>query len=198
MYASDYNMQKYASRTETDMSGSNTDSRIKEYTYNVNAGFDKKLTGKLSMSFSIAGEYYKLAGYDNWSVYPTLGLTYMSSPSNILQLSFSTDKSYPDYWDMQASVGYLNGYTEIHGNPYLKPSKDYSAQLIYILKSKYQFLLYYNYESDYFVQQAYQSSEKLALIYKTLNWNYKQVAGVNVVIPFSVGDVFNTLVRDKK
>ena len=121
MYASDYNMQKYASRTETDMSGSNTDSRIKEYTYNVNAGFDKKLTGKLSMSFSIAGEYYKLAGYDNWSVYPTLGLTYMSSPSNILQLSFSTDKSYPDYWDMQASVGYLNGYTEIHGNPYLKP-----------------------------------------------------------------------------
>ena len=191
-YATDYNMQKYNSRTETDMTGSNTDSNIKEYTYNAYAGFDKSFTETFSMSFSVIGEYYKLAKYDNWAVYPTLDLTYVPSPSHILQFSFSTDKSYPDYWDMQESVGYLNGYTEIHGNPYLKPSKDYSAQLIYVLKSKYQFLLYYDYEPDQFEQLGYLSSDRLALIYKTLNWNYKQMIGLNIVVPFNIGNIFDS------
>ena len=191
-YATDYNMQKYNSRTETDMTGSNTDSSIKEYTYNAYAGFDKSFTEAFSMSFSVIGEYYKLAKYDNWAIYPTLDLTYVPSPSHILQLSFSTDKSYPDYWDMQESVGYLNGYTEIHGNPYLKPSKDYSAQLIYVLKSKYQFLLYYDYEPDHFEQLGYLSSERLALIYKTLNWNYKQMVGLNIVVPFSLKNILDS------
>lgn len=191
-YATDYNMQKYKSRTETDMTGLNTDSNIKEYTYNAYAGFDKSFTDAFSMSFSVIGEYYKLADYDNWAIYPTLDLTYVPSPSHILQLSFSTDKSYPDYWDMQESVGYLNGYTEIHGNPYLKPSKDYSAQLIYVLKSKYQFLLYYDYEPDHFEQLGYLSSERLALIYKTLNWNYKQMVGLNIVVPFSLKNILDS------
>lgn len=191
-YTTDYNMQKYNSRTETDMTGSNTDSNIEEYTYNAYAGFDKSFTEAFSMSFSVIGEYYKLAEYNNWAIYPTLDLTYVPSPSHTVQLSFSTDKSYPDYWDMQESVGYLNGYTEIHGNPYLKPSKDYSAQLIYILKSKYQFLLYYDYESDHFEQLGYLSSERLALIYKTLNWNYKQMVGLNIVVPFSFGNILDS------
>ena len=55
-YATDYNMQKYNSRTETDMTGSNTDSNIKEYTYNAYAGFDKSFTETFSMSFSVIGE----------------------------------------------------------------------------------------------------------------------------------------------
>lgn len=194
MYAADYNMQKYHSRTETDMTGLNTDSNIKEYTYNLYAGFDKDFTDAFSMSLSAVGEYYKLAGYDNWAVYPALDLTYAPSSSHILQLSLSTDKSYPDYWDMQESVGYLNGYMEIHGNPYLKPSKDYSAQLIYLLKNKYMFLLYYDYEPEHFDQLAYLSSDRLALLYKTLNWNYKQMVGLNIVIPFSIGNVLDSRV----
>lgn len=192
MYATDHNAQTYDSRTETDMTYLNTDSDIKEYTYNAYAGFDKSFTEAFSMSFSVVGEYYKLASYDNWAVYPNLDLTYMPSHSHIFQLSFSTDKSYPDYWDMQESVGYLNGYTEIHGNPYLKPSKDFSAQLLYLLKSKYQFLLYYDYEPDHFEQLGYLSSERLALIYKTLNWNHKQMVGLNIVVPFTVSNVLDS------
>ena len=62
------------------MTGSNTDSNIKEYTYNAYAGFDKSFTETFSMSFSVIGEYYKLAKYDNWAVYPTLDLTYVLLP----------------------------------------------------------------------------------------------------------------------
>lgn len=192
MYATDYNMQKYNSTAETDMAGLNTESHIKEYTANVYTGFDKSFSPKLSMSFSVAGEYYKLADYKKWALYPTLDFTYMPSTTHIFQFSFSTDRTYPDYWDTQESVGYLNGYTEIHGNPYLKPSKDYSAQFLYLLKSKYQFLLYYTYEPDHFEQLAYQSSERLALIYKTLNWNYKQMFGLSISVPFNIGSIIDS------
>lgn len=48
----------------------------------------------------------------------------------------------------------------------LKPSTDYSANLNYILKNKYIFSLAYDYQPDLFQQLAYQSTERLALIYK--------------------------------
>lgn len=56
----------------------------------------------------------------------------------------------------------------------LKPSTDYSVNLNYILKNKYIFSLAYDYEPDLFQQLAYQSTERLTLIYKTLNWDYQQ------------------------
>lgn len=192
MYAMDYNFQKYNSKTGTDMTGLNTESHIKEYTANAYAGFDKSFSQKLSMSFSVTGEYYKLADYKKWALYPTLDLTYIPSATHVIQLSFSTDRTYPDYWDKQESVGYLNGYTEIHGNPYLKPSKDYSAQFLYLLKSKYQFLLYYTYEPDHFEQLAYQSPDRLALIYKTLNWDFQQMYGLSMSLPFKVGNIVDS------
>lgn len=44
----------------------------------------------------------------------------------MFQLSLSTDKTYPSYWDMQSSVSYLNGYTELWGTPGLKPMTNYN------------------------------------------------------------------------
>lgn len=190
MYAANHNMQKY--NPEADMADLNSDSNIKEYTYNIYAGFDKSFSEKFSISLSAIGEYYKLANYTNWAIYPTCDITYMPSPEHIIQLSFSSDKTYPDYWDMQESVGYLNGYAEIHGNPYLKPSKDYSAQLIYVLKSKYQFVLYFDYEPNHFEQLGYLSPDRLALIYKTTNWDYKKMLGLNIAIPFNIGSVLDS------
>ena len=42
--------------------------------------------------------------------------------------------------------------------------------------------------SDYFVQAPYQSTERLALIYKNTNWNYMQLWGVNLILPFKAGN----------
>lgn len=119
-------------------------------------------------------------------------ITYRAHPSHILQLSVSSDKTYPSYWEMQNTVSYLNGYTEIQGNPDLRPSRLYSAQLNYILKNKYIFTLYANYIDNNFNQLPYQSSERLVLIYKTLNFDYSSKLGLNVMIPFKAGSVLDS------
>lgn len=191
-YANDHNSQFYTSTQGTDLSDMNTDSGIHEYTYNIYGGIEKSFSEALSLSLSVAGEYYKLGSYHTWAVYPTAELTYVASPGNIFQFSFSSDKTYPSYWSTSESIGYLNGYMEIHGNPNLRASSDYTTQLSYIRNSKYVFTLYHTYAPDYAQQLAYQSTERLALIYKYLNWDYEQRFGLQAILPFKLGKVLDS------
>jgi hypothetical protein len=98
-----------------------------------------------------------------------------------------TDRAYPDYWATQDAISYLGGgYSEIHGNPFLKPNIDYQAQLTYVLKSKYMFTAWYSQTKDYSTQTLYQSPDRLLEIYKYLNFDKKQQIGLQTVIPFKV------------
>lgn len=191
-FATDRSKQIYDDRLGGNLSDKNTDNQLNERTYNFYTGFEKSITEKFSLSASLAGEYYRHGDFDEWSIFPTLEATYTLSPSNIIQLSVSTDKEYPSYWEMLESVAYLNGYTELHGNPSLRPSKDYSIQLNYILKGKYVFSIYGNYIDDYSVQLPYQASDRLALIYKTTNFDYKQTLGMSVVAPAKITEWLNS------
>lgn len=186
-YTNDHNTQFYHATEDNDMSALNTDSRYDEFTYDVYAGFSKSIGERLSFSASVTGEYYKMASYHNWSFYPSAELTYMAGSAHILQLSFSSDKTYPGYWDLSESTGYISGYEEVQGNPMLKPSTDYSVNLNYILKNKYIFSLSYDYEPDLFQQLAYQSTERLSMIYKTLNWDFQQSFAATTILPFKIG-----------
>lgn len=186
-YTNDHNTQFYHATDDNDMSALNTDSRYDEFTYDVYAGFSKSIGERLSFSASVTGEYYKMASYHNWSFYPSAELTYMAGSAHILQLSFSSDKTYPGYWDLSESTGYISGYEEVQGNPMLKPSTDYSVNLNYILKNKYIFSLSYDYEPDLFQQLAYQSTERLSMIYKTLNWDFQQSFAATTILPFKIG-----------
>ena len=188
-FADEHNLQKYFSETGPYLSNLNVDSRQQEHTYNVYAGFTKSFSQKFSLIASLSGEYYTFEDYEEWSLFPSFQATYTYSPQKIWQLSLSSDKSYPPYWQMSGTTNYL-GYSEIQGNPYLIPSKDYSSELTYILKSKYIFSLFYSYVNKYFVQLPYQSPERLALIFQTTNFDFTQQAGVNVVLPFNVKDVW--------
>ncbi len=183
-YASDHSSQYYESRSSEDLSGLDTDNTLKEYTYDLYAGFDKSFSEQLSVSASLTGEYYKYGDFKEWVFFPTLEATYLFSPSHIVQLSLSSDRAYPNYWEMHGATSYINGYTELQGNRDLRPSKEYDAQLSYILKGKYILTAYANYSDDYFVQLPYQSPDRLALIYKTLNWDNKLTVGINLIVPF--------------
>lgn len=191
-YASDKSSQIYSSLMDKDLSASNTDSNLDEYTYELYAGFSKEFSEKLSLKVHLTGEYYKHKDKDYWSAYPELELTYVIDPSNIIQYGISSDKQYPSYWEMVNSISHLSGYTEIHGNPDLKPYKSYETQLSYILKSKYIFTLYGSLQNDYFAQSPYQSSERLAIIYKTINFDYSRQIGINTVIPFRISSIVDS------
>ena len=188
-FASDKSSQIYHSLSEHDWSGSNSNSELNEYVYDLYAGFSKNISDKLAISTSLTGEYYKHKGSDYWNLFPAMEITYNAQANHIFQLSISSDKTYPGYWEMQNTVSYLNGYTEIHGNTNLKPSQLYSGQLNYILKNKYFFTLYSSYIDNNFAQLPYQASERLVLIYKTLNFDYSSTLGLNIMIPFDVASI---------
>lgn len=186
------NNQNINASGSTNLLSNNSHSNLTESTYGAYMGVEKSFTEKLSGTFSIAGEYYKISDFDRWSVFPAAQLTYVSSLTHVFQWAFSSDKAYPSYWELQESVGYLNGYAEIWGNPLLKPSINYSTQFTYILKQKYLFTLYYSHTLDHFAQLAYQSPNEFKIIYQTTNWDYQQSVGINTVIPVNIGQRLNT------
>lgn len=191
-FAREKSSQMYSVRKGEDLSDLNSETRLNEKTYNFYGGFEKAFGNRLSLSFSVAGEYYRLADDTQWAVYPSIQLSYLPADSHIFQLSLSSDKSYPDYWEMQDATSYLNGYAKVVGNPDLHPSTDYTADLTYILKSKYMFSLYYTHVKDLFSQLPYQSTDELAMIYQSVNYDYEQNFGLSVILPFSAGNFWNT------
>lgn len=191
-FASDNSSQTFHSLSGHDWAGSNSSSKLNEYVYDLYAGFSKSFSNKLSVNASFTGEYYKHKDVAYWSLFPRIEMTYTNSPSHIFQLSVSSDKAYPNYWEMQDAVSYLSGYTEIQGNSTLKPSRFYSSQLNYILKSKYIFTLYANYTDKNFNQLPYQSPDRLVLIYKTLNFDYTAKLGLNVMVPVKIGSFMDS------
>lgn len=191
-YASDKSSQIYHSLNGNDLSSSNSNSKLNEYIYDLYTGFSKSFSSNFSINASLTGEYYKHKEIDYWSLFPMMEISYTVSPKHIFQLSVSSDKAYPSYWEMQNAISYLNGYIEIQGNTDLKPSKNYSSQLNYILRNKYIFTLYANYIDNNFSQLPYQSSERLILIYKTLNFDYTSKLGLNVMIPFKINTLLDS------
>ena len=189
-YAKDYDFQTYNNVTG-DIQTENTEAKLNEQTVSFYFSLNKNWTTGTSLSISAIGEYYTIGNYHKWAVYPQASLTYLKSPKHIFQLSLSTDKTYPGYWDMQSSVTYLNGYSELQGTPGLRPMTNYNLNGTYILKQKYIFGMFYTHTSDYFAQSPYQATDRLALIYKNTNWNYMRMIGANIILPFSIGNWYD-------
>lgn len=186
-FAKDFDFQTY-DKVTGNIQTQNTYSNLREQTTSFYVSLSKNYTTGTSLSVSATGEYYTIGNYHKWAVYPQASLTYFKTPKHVFQLSLSTDKTYPSYWDMQSSVSYLNGYTELWGTPNLKPMTNYNLNGSYIFLNKYILSLFFTHTSDYFTQAAYQSTDRLALIYKNTNWNYMQVWGANIILPFKVGN----------
>lgn len=179
-YAQDKNRQSY---DHEDYKGLNINSKVEEYTYRVYAGFEAKFNKKLSLSLSLPLEYYKLSNYEKISLDPSFMFMFLPSDRHTFQLSLSTYKTYPSYWEMQDMVNFLNGYTELHGNSLLKPARNYATQLLYMLNNKYMVNVYYNRISDYIMQVPFQRLDELKLIYQSLNFDSNSKWGVSFIVP---------------
>lgn len=176
----------YEPETETLLPDHQMKSRRREQTLNLYAGLSKSFGQKLSADVSFAAEQYHTAIWNEWSFYPVANLTYMPSAGHMLQLSLSSDKEYPEYWSVQNATSYMGAYSEIQGNPLLKPATNYETSLSYILKSKYVFTAYYSRTKNKEMQTLYQSPERLVEIYKCFNFDFSEQAGVVMVLPFKV------------
>ena len=163
-------------------------SQLDEQSQNVYAGFNKVFSKKLLMDGSLAVEHFKNAAWNDWSVYPTLNVTWIPTGGHIVMLGLSSDKGYPNYWTLQSTTTHSSVYTETVGNPSLRPKKEFQAALSYILKSKYMFTAYFSHCKDYFIQLLYQNPDRLVQTYRTMNEDFRQQAAIQTTIPISVGN----------
>ena len=174
-----------------DVETRDTYANLHEHTANVYASLDKKLKTGSSVSLSAMGEYYRIGGYERWAVFPRASLFWMLNARNFLQLALSSDKRYPEYWAMQSAISYIDGYSELHGSSDLRPANTYELSSTYIFRQKYMLTLFFNHTSDYFAQSPYQSSERLALIYKMQNWDFMRQYGASLSLPLAMGDWYD-------
>lgn len=159
-------------------------SRLREETLNLYGGFSKAFGRKWSLDLSLAAERYHTAVWDQWDWYPTLNLQFRPSGNHILQFALSSDKRFPSYWAVQNGVSYSGGsYSEIQGNPWLKPAQSYQAELRWILRGKYIFRAWYGFIDDYMTQQQYQMPDRLAEAIRYLNFNDHRQAGLMASLP---------------
>lgn len=183
----DHSHQEYVptGNTSAEQLPSPLSSRRTENILNIYGGGNIQLSDKLSAELSLAAEHSKTTLWDEWDLYPTLTATYMPQSGRMWQLSFTTDKKYPDFWAMQNVTSYYGGnYEQILGNPALKPSKDYKLSLVHVLHNKYIFRGWFSHTKDYFTQTMFQARDQLVEIAKFDNFNFRQEAGLMISSPW--------------
>lgn len=181
VHSVDSSWQEYRETGEnTAYSFSDIKSRQKEDILDVFAGIETNINKNLTLELSLTAGYYHNFAWHKWRLFPTVILTYSPNSVHYLQFGFSSDRTFPKYWECGNFSSYSNGgYNETVGNPMLKPSNEYSLQIEYLLHRKYNFLLWYNYNDKYFIQAPYQQHNRLTTTYKCLNLDYHRQIGSN-------------------
>lgn len=160
---------------------------IKENIANGYLGFSKQFSPAFSMDASVTVENYHSPQWDEWRVYPALDATWNVNEQNMLNLSFDSDAKYPSYWSTMSNIYYSSIYSEIWGNPDLRPSKKYNFALMWMLNRKYTFTAFANLCHDFFVQLPYQTSDRMAVIMQEVNFDHRNSFGLQASAQFNIG-----------
>lgn len=164
---------------------------LNERIWNIYAGFSKQINKAISLEASVAAEQYHSPIWDKWRVYPTLNALWNVNDNHLLNLSFSSNSEFPSYWSTMSNVFYSSTYTEIHGNPDLKPFSYYNVNLMWQIKRRYTLMAFASLKPDYFVQLPYQTTDRMAVIMKETNFDYSNSFGLQASVIFNAGKWFN-------
>ena len=158
---------------------------------NAYAGFSKQIGQTLSFDASLTAEQYHATKWNEWRIYPQFNAMWNINAKNMLNLAFSSEAIYPSYWSTMSSIYYASAYSEIWGNPDLKPMSKYDINLMWQLNHKYTFTAFAMLEPDYFVQMAYQPSDRMAVVMKETNFDYSNYFGLQASAQFRMGSWLN-------
>lgn len=149
-----------------------------ERIYSPYVGISKQFGKKLSLDASVTVENYNSLRWNEWRVYPSLNAMWNINKDNMLNLSFNSNAKYPSYWSTMSSIYYMSLYSELWGNPELKSASIYKLNLMWRHKQRYSVSLFADIKVDNAMQQAYQPSDRVAVIFKSINFNYRDMLGV--------------------
>lgn len=164
---------------------------LNERIWNIYAGFSKQINKAVSVEASVAAEQYHSPIWDKWRVYPTLNALWNVNDNHLLNLSFSSNSEFPSYWSTMSNVFYSSTYSEIHGNPDLKPYSYYNVNLMWQIKRRYTLMAFASLKPDYSVQLPYQPTDRMAVIMKETNFDYSNSYGLQASVIFNAGKWLN-------
>ncbi len=160
---------------------------INERIWDIYAGFSKQVNKAVSLEASVTAEQYHSPVWNEWRIYPSLNALWNINDNHVLNLSFSSNTEFPSYWSTMSSVHYSSTYTEIHGNPNLKPYSCYDVNLMWQIKRRYTLTAFASLKPDYSVQLPYQTTDRVAVIMKETNFDYSNNFGLKASVVFSAG-----------
>ncbi len=175
----------------TELPDASNSVNIEERIWNLYGGLSKQINEQVSIEASIEAEQYHSPLWRKWHVYPTINASWKINANHILNLSFCSNSEFPSYWSTMSSIYYASTYTEIWGNPNLKPCSTYEASLMWTIKSRYTVMAFAETKPNYFVQLPYQPSDRLAVIMKETNFDYNRLIGIQASAIFNIDNWLN-------
>lgn len=154
-----------------------------EFLYDENifaayAGYEMEL-GKWSLKAGLRGEYTYLEGnsvttneintQEYFKLFPTAYALYKANDNNHIGFSYGKRIVRPQYSWLSPFRAYSNPYVYSTGDPRLQPTIAHNFSLLYTLKQKFNFDLYYRHEVDPALQVQYQDYATNTLIRKYTN-----------------------------
>ncbi len=129
--------------------------------------------------------------------FPNLQVEQTLSDNYRISYAFSRRISRPDYHRLNPSIFYLDPYTAIIGNSYLRPQINNSLQLSQNLFKKYNLMLSYDYADRFIVELPSVDPEtgKTSIIVQNINHSESYNASLNFPVePASFWNISNNLI----
>ncbi|WP_099712089.1 outer membrane beta-barrel family protein [Flavobacterium sp. 9] len=140
--------------------------------------YDKEF-GKWSLKAGLRGEYTSLKGNSvttfevneqhYFKLFPTFYGLYKPSEGHEIGISYGKRITRPQYSRLNPFRSYYNSYSYFTGDPKLLPTISHNLNLLYTLKNKYNFDLFYRLEKNPSMEISYQDYETNTLVYHFTN-----------------------------
>lgn len=164
---------------------------IDEQRFNGYIGFSKQFGKGVSLETTLAIENYRTPQWNDWRVFPTLNAAWQVNNFHTLNLSFNSNATYPSYWSTMSQIYYSSAYSEIWGNPLLRPSKNFDTSLSWLIKGRYTLVAFAHICNGYAIQLPYQLSNRMAVVMQDVNFNHRNIFGLQAMARFSAGSWLN-------
>jgi outer membrane receptor protein involved in Fe transport len=179
------------------------------YQENVNAGYlnYQKMFKKITLQAGLRGELSHIQGNSvtinkktdttYFNLFPSLFVSYKLAKNHQLGMSYSRRIQRPDYEDLNPFEVYLDRYSKISGNPYLRPSYANSFEVTHTFKQSLTTSVGYTHTSDMITQVA-ESEKDLAtgdtsiLRYRYLNVAKSDIFNLNISLPLPITKWWNS------
>lgn len=149
----------------------------------------------IDYEIGLRGEYTLTEGYsqtinqtterDYFRFFPTAYFQYQINENNKLNLNYGKRITRPDYWRLNPFRFYTTPNTYLQGNPFLNPSFTHNIELLYSLKSRYFFTLYYTQVDDVFTNITEQDNTSNTLVNNQVNLDKSINYGFHIIASYS-------------